>query len=211
MGPRQPTTVAGRSVRRVLAGGEVFGGEEQALHDLQDVLISMVGDVHKKQWWSMAGGEGSRRPWRRAHVPGEGPVNVDEQGVHKHHGDVGCDSSTQFGRRWGGWGSSTVRWTSGSSGEQRHGIASIPAKGSQRLDQSGSEGWQGRRGSSWVLGFGPGGAAAENFSERLGGRLGGRKEEERENKGKERARVGLYRGASLCRREGEREQTRGRA
>jgi hypothetical protein len=31
------------------------------------------------------------------------------------------------------------------------------------------------------------------------------------NNGKERARVGLYRGASLCRRKGEREQTRGPA
>jgi hypothetical protein len=77
-----------------------------------------------------------------------------------------------------------VRWTSGSSGEQRRGIASIPAKGSQRLDQSGSEGWRGRRGSSWVLGFGRGGAAAENFGERLGGRLGGHEEKERERAGR---------------------------
>jgi hypothetical protein len=36
------------SVRCVLAGGKVFGGEEQALHDLQDLLITMVGDVHQK-------------------------------------------------------------------------------------------------------------------------------------------------------------------
>jgi hypothetical protein len=34
MGPRQPTTVAGRSVRHVLAGGEVFGGEEPAARSL---------------------------------------------------------------------------------------------------------------------------------------------------------------------------------
>jgi hypothetical protein len=57
LGPRQPTTTAGVSVRCVLAGGKVLGGEEQAPHDLQDLLITMVGDVHKKQWGSMAGGE----------------------------------------------------------------------------------------------------------------------------------------------------------
>jgi hypothetical protein len=50
MDPRQRTTVAGWAVRRVLAGSEVLDGEEQALHDLQDLLITMVGDVHKKQW-----------------------------------------------------------------------------------------------------------------------------------------------------------------
>jgi hypothetical protein len=96
----------------------------------------------------------------------------------------GCDSSTQFGRRWGGRGSSMVRWTSSSSCEQWHGIAMILAKGSQRLDQSMSEGWRGRRGSSWAMGFGRGGAAGENFGERLGGRLGGREEEERETAGR---------------------------
>jgi hypothetical protein len=39
-------TAAGWSDRRVLAGGEVFGREEQVLHGLQDMLFSMVGDVH---------------------------------------------------------------------------------------------------------------------------------------------------------------------
>jgi hypothetical protein len=33
----------------------------------------------------MAGGE----EWRRAHVPGEGPVNVDGWGTHEHRGGVG--------------------------------------------------------------------------------------------------------------------------
>jgi hypothetical protein len=81
--------VAGWAVRRVLAGSEVLDGEEQALHDLQDLLITMVGDVHKKQWWSKAGGEGWRRPWRRAHVPGEGLANMDGGGAHEHRGRVG--------------------------------------------------------------------------------------------------------------------------
>jgi hypothetical protein len=49
------------------------------------------------------------------------------------------------------------------------------------------------------------------FRRALGGQLSGREEEERVNTGMERAWVGLYRGASLCRREGEKEQTRGRA
>jgi hypothetical protein len=104
-----------------------------------------------------------------------------------------------------------MRWTSDSSGEQRHGVVSIPAKGSQRLDQSGSEGWRGGRGSFWVLGFGRGGAAVENFGGRHGGWLGGREEEEREKQQEGRARIGLYRGTSRCRREGEGEQMRGQA
>jgi hypothetical protein len=69
--------VAGVPVWCVLAGGEGLAEEEHALHDLQDLLITMVGDVHKKQWWSMAGSEDWQRPWQRAHVLGEGPANVD--------------------------------------------------------------------------------------------------------------------------------------
>jgi hypothetical protein len=89
MGPCQPTTAAGGSFRCVLAGGEVFGGEEQVLHGLQDMLFPMEGDVHQEKRWSMAGGEEWRRPWRHAHVPGEGLVNVDGRGVHEHRGGVG--------------------------------------------------------------------------------------------------------------------------
>jgi hypothetical protein len=97
-----------------------------------------------------------------------------------------------------------VRWTSGSSGEQRRGIASIPAKGSQRLDQSGSEGWRGGEEAPgrWDLG-GVERPRRISASSSVVGLVVARK--------KERARVGLYRGASLCRREGGREQTRGRA
>jgi hypothetical protein len=139
----------------------------------------------------MAGDERWRRPWRRVSVLGEGPANMDRGGAHKHHGSMGCVSRTQFGRRQGERWSSTVRWTSDSSGEQRHGVVSIQAKGSRRLDQSGSEGWRGGRGSFWALGFRRGGAAAANFSERHGGQLGGREEEEREKQQEGRARIGL--------------------
>jgi hypothetical protein len=77
------------SVWCVLASGEVLGGEEQALHDLQDLLITMVSDVHKKQWGSMAGSEEWQRPWWRAHVPGEGLTNVSGWDAHEHRGGVG--------------------------------------------------------------------------------------------------------------------------
>jgi hypothetical protein len=42
-----------------------------------------VGDVLKEQWQSKVGDERWRRPWRRVIVPGEGPANMDGQGVHK--------------------------------------------------------------------------------------------------------------------------------
>jgi hypothetical protein len=44
-GPQQLSTAAGDSVRRFLASGEGLGGEEPILHDLQELLITMVGDV----------------------------------------------------------------------------------------------------------------------------------------------------------------------
>jgi hypothetical protein len=135
MGPCQPTTAAGGSDRRVLAGGKVFGGEEQVLHGLQDMLFPLVRDLHQEKRWSMAGGEEWRRAWRRAHVPGEGPVNVDRWGAHEHRGGVGVRLRyliwPEVGRkeivgvevdlgllRW--WG--------------RHGITSISTEGSQKLD-----------------------------------------------------------------------------
>jgi hypothetical protein len=62
MGPRQLSTVAGASVRRILAGGEGLAGVEPVLYDLQDLLITTVGDVLEEQWRSMAGDEHWRRP-----------------------------------------------------------------------------------------------------------------------------------------------------
>jgi hypothetical protein len=59
-------------------GGEVLGGERLVLHGLQELLITMVGDVLEEQWRSMAGDERWRRPWWRAHVPGEGPANMNQ-------------------------------------------------------------------------------------------------------------------------------------
>jgi hypothetical protein len=53
------------------------------------MLFPMVGDVHQEKRWSMAGREEWQRPWWRAHVPGEGPANMDEWGAHEHRGGVG--------------------------------------------------------------------------------------------------------------------------
>jgi hypothetical protein len=89
MCPCQLSMATGRSVQHVLAGDGVSGGEGQAQNGLWDRWCLLVGDVLEEQWWSMAGGEEWRRLWKRAHIPGEGPVNVDEQGAHKHRGDVG--------------------------------------------------------------------------------------------------------------------------
>jgi hypothetical protein len=55
-------TAAGASVRPVLAGGEGLAGEEQVLRGLQELLVTMVGDVLDEQWWSMAGDDGWRQP-----------------------------------------------------------------------------------------------------------------------------------------------------
>jgi hypothetical protein len=135
MGPCQPTTVAGGSDRHVLTGGEVFGGEEQVLHGLQDMLFPLVGDVHQEKRWSMAGGEEWQRPWRRAHVPSEGLVNMDGWGAHEHRGGVGVRLRYLI---WPEVGRKEIvgvevdlgllRWRG------RHGITSIPTEGSQKLD-----------------------------------------------------------------------------
>jgi hypothetical protein len=45
--------------------------------------------VHQEKWWSMAGGEEWRRPWRRVRVPDEGPANVGGWDVHEYRGGVG--------------------------------------------------------------------------------------------------------------------------
>jgi hypothetical protein len=74
--------------RRVLAGDEGLAEGKWVLHDLQDLLFTRVGDVHQEVWWSMAGGDGLRRPCRVARSPSEGPANTDHQGMHEHHKSV---------------------------------------------------------------------------------------------------------------------------
>jgi hypothetical protein len=59
------------------------------LHDLQELANTMEGDVLEEQWWSTAGDERWRRPWRRVVVPGEGPKNMGKQGAHEHWGSAG--------------------------------------------------------------------------------------------------------------------------
>jgi hypothetical protein len=62
--------------RRVLAGGEVAGGEGPAWHELRDPGNSLGGEVHDGQWWITTGDEEVRWPWRRIAVPDEGPANI---------------------------------------------------------------------------------------------------------------------------------------
>jgi hypothetical protein len=65
------------SGRRVLAGSEVLARDQRVLHDLRDKVHTLVGDGHKEGRRSMVVGEEWWRPWRRIHVPGEGPANVE--------------------------------------------------------------------------------------------------------------------------------------
>jgi hypothetical protein len=59
------------------------------LHDLQELVNTMEGDVLEEQWRSTAGEERWWRPRRRVVVPGEGPVNMGEQGAREHRGSAG--------------------------------------------------------------------------------------------------------------------------
>jgi hypothetical protein len=63
--------------RHVLAGGEGLARDDLVLRDLHALLSSRVGDVHQDKQWSMAGGDGLRRPCRGARGTGEGPANTD--------------------------------------------------------------------------------------------------------------------------------------
>jgi hypothetical protein len=74
----------GVPVPRVLAGGEVRGGDGSVQRELQELLNTMEGDVLEEQWRSTAGDEQWRRPRRGIVVPGEGPANTSKQDAHEH-------------------------------------------------------------------------------------------------------------------------------
>jgi hypothetical protein len=97
-----------------------------------------------------------------------------------------------------------VRRSSDVSGEERHGVGAIPAREGRKLGQS-------RSGSAGGLELGRGGSAVEESDEERGSWLGGREGEEEEIKRGKVVRVKLYRSALLRRREGEGEQSGGRA
>jgi hypothetical protein len=69
-------------------GGEVPGEDGVAQHDLRNTGCCLGGDVLGEWGWNTAGGEEGRWPRRRAGIPGEGPANTGNQGVHKHRGEV---------------------------------------------------------------------------------------------------------------------------
>jgi hypothetical protein len=59
------------------------------LHDLQELLNTLGGDVLEVQWRSTASDERWRQPWWRVVVPSEGPANMGKQGAHEHRGSAG--------------------------------------------------------------------------------------------------------------------------
>jgi hypothetical protein len=93
----------GVPVSGVLAGGEVWGGDESMPHDLQRLLNMMGGDVFEGQQRSTAGDEQWWRPRRGVVVPSEGPANTGKQGAREHRGSTGMlfpnSIWTETGRR----------------------------------------------------------------------------------------------------------------
>jgi hypothetical protein len=83
--PRQRPTVR---PRRVLAGGEVTGGEGLVGQGLWDPGSSLGGEVHDGRGWNMTGDGEVRRPWRRVAVPDEGPANRGIGRAHEHQGKL---------------------------------------------------------------------------------------------------------------------------
>jgi hypothetical protein len=59
------------------------------LHDLQELVNTVEGDVLGEQWRSTAGDERWRQPWQCVVVPCEGPANMGEHGVREHRGSAG--------------------------------------------------------------------------------------------------------------------------
>jgi hypothetical protein len=138
-------------------------------------------------------------------------VNMDGGGMHEHRGSVGVRFQYPI---WSEMGRKGIVDGEVDLGLLRRAVAR------DRVDsgQGKSEARPRRVGrlageERMLLGAGiwAGWSGRGEFWRALGGRLSGREEEERVDSGKERARVGLYRVASLCRREGAKEQTRGRA
>jgi hypothetical protein len=50
---------------------------------------TLVGGGHKERRRKKVDGEECRWPWRRVHVPGKGPVNMEGWSAHEHRGVVG--------------------------------------------------------------------------------------------------------------------------
>jgi hypothetical protein len=84
----------------------------------------------------MAGSEEGLWPRRRAGVPGEGPANTGKQGTQEHRGEVRLRFPYPNWLRMWRKRVVDVRWSSGVSGEERHGVGAIPAREGRKLDQS---------------------------------------------------------------------------
>jgi hypothetical protein len=139
-GPCRVKTAAVAFDRRVLTSGEGLAEGKWVLHDPQDMLFLLVGDVHQEKRWSMAGGEEWRLPWRRAHVPGEGSVNVDGWGAHEHRGGVGVRLRYLIWPEVGRKGVVDVEAARVPLAAEAARLPSIPAKEKSRLGHGGSRG-----------------------------------------------------------------------
>jgi hypothetical protein len=73
--PARPRQQPAARSRRVLAGGEVAGGEEPVGQGLRDLGDTVEVNVYAGRQWNKINDGRVRRPWRRVAVPGEGPAN----------------------------------------------------------------------------------------------------------------------------------------
>jgi hypothetical protein len=155
------------------------------LHGLQDLLCLGVGDVHQDKGWSMAGDERWRQPWRCTHVPGEGPANRDEGGVHELRGSVGMRFPYPI---WSETGRKVVVDGEVDLGHHRRAAAWGHVDSGQGMSEARSERvgrLVGRERKLLGAGIWAGWSGRGEFRRAAGGRLGGREEEERENSRKE--------------------------
>jgi hypothetical protein len=121
--------------RRVLADGEVAGGEGLVGQGLRDPGSSLGGELHDGRRWITTGNEEVRRSWRRIAVPGEGPANRGIERAQEHQEEMGSRSEYLDGLEVKRKKLPTVRSSSGGSGERRLGVETIPAKEGQGLDR----------------------------------------------------------------------------
>jgi hypothetical protein len=111
--------------RCVLAGGKIAGGEGPAWHELQDPGNSLggTGNGGSRPATRRCGGRGGASPF-----PAKDQRTWGSKARMSTRRSCGCDSRTWIGRGNGGGMLSTVRWSSGGSGERRLWVGAISAK-----------------------------------------------------------------------------------
>jgi hypothetical protein len=84
MCPCPTPTATSRSAQARSRGSELSGGEGLTEHDLRNLGSGLGGSVVEGWRWDTAGDGKVRRPRQVTGVPGEGPVNTNKEGAHKH-------------------------------------------------------------------------------------------------------------------------------